>query len=270
MFTVLGGGGFIGSQLVRDLERGGYDVFSPKRGDCTLDFKNLGHVIYCIGLTSDFRSRPFATVQAHVSALAEVLEKARFDSLLYVSSTRVYGKISTASETSQLAVESTDPSDLYNISKLMGESLCLNCGRENVRVARLSNVYGADFHSGNFLTSLIRQAIQSDHITLQSTLDSVKDYVSLTDVAAVLPRIAIAGNERIYNVASGCNVSNGQIAKQLSMLTGCKVEVMPGSPLISFPVIDTGRIRTEFSFAARSLLDDLPKLVKQFQIEERA
>jgi len=33
-----------------------------------------GHVIYCIGLTADFRQKPFETIEAHVSKLAEVAQ----------------------------------------------------------------------------------------------------------------------------------------------------------------------------------------------------
>jgi len=77
-FTVLGAGGFIGSHLLAHLRQAGHDCFAPARGDATLFAEELGHVIYCIGLTADFRSRPFDTVRAHVCLLADVLEKAPF------------------------------------------------------------------------------------------------------------------------------------------------------------------------------------------------
>ena len=40
---------------------------------------------------------PFDTIRAHVSVLSEVLEHAEFESLLYLSSTRVYGRSRTTS-----------------------------------------------------------------------------------------------------------------------------------------------------------------------------
>ena len=71
---VIGGAGFIGSHLLAHLEKSGYECFAPARDDASVFERELGHVIYCIGLTADFRQRPFDTVRAHVCFLAEVLE----------------------------------------------------------------------------------------------------------------------------------------------------------------------------------------------------
>ena len=216
----------------------GYDVLTPSRTDPISRGSHLGHVIYSIGLTADFRTRPFDTVRAHVSVLSDVIERGRFDSLLYLSSTRVYGKSREAVETAQLSVDVADPSDLYNLSKLMGESICLNGGREGVRIVRLSNVYGGDFQSENFLAALIHDAIEQRRIELRTAPESSKDYVSIRDVVGILPSIAARGRERIYNVASGINVANGQLVNRLAELTGCAVVVAQNAPAVIFPTIN--------------------------------
>src|SRR6476659_903845 len=98
-FTVLGAGGLIGSRLATSLARAGHEVFAPPR-DHELNGEPLGHVIYAIGVTADFRTRPFDTVAAHVCQLQKVLSEGHFDSLLYLSSTRVYqGHTGTVDET---------------------------------------------------------------------------------------------------------------------------------------------------------------------------
>src|SRR5437868_14664917 len=89
MITVLGASGFIGSHIVRELEQRGEKYYAPAKVETIWD-KDLGNIIYCIGLTADFRTRPFDTVEAHVCKLNELLKRGRFDSLLYLSSTRVY------------------------------------------------------------------------------------------------------------------------------------------------------------------------------------
>lgn len=81
--TVLGATGYIGSRLVAHLQAQGHSVWAPVRGDAEVFTRPLGHVMYCVGLTADFRTRPFDTVDAHVGLLAEVLRRAQFDSLLY-------------------------------------------------------------------------------------------------------------------------------------------------------------------------------------------
>ena len=78
-FTVLGASGYIGSRLVAHLQAQGHTVWAPTRGDTEVFARPLGHVIYCVGLTADFRTRPFDTVDAHVGLLAEVLRRAQFD-----------------------------------------------------------------------------------------------------------------------------------------------------------------------------------------------
>lgn len=253
-WTVLGSSGTIGRRLVARLRAAGQAVETPGRGDASLYQRPLGHVIYAIGLTADFRQRPYDTVQAHVSLLAELLQRADLESLLYLSSTRVYARAASGSEDATLPVLSQDPSDLYNLSKLMGESLCLQDQRTSVRVVRLSNVVGGDDDdSANFVPSLMRDA-RSGRIVLQTAIDSIKDYIHIDDVAELLPRIAVSGRERLYNVASGTQTTHAQWVAQLVAQTGCDVEVVPGAPFVRFTPIDIGRIRAEFDFQPRSVL----------------
>lgn len=259
-FTILGAGGFIGSHLLAHLRQAGHDCYAPARGDAALFSQELGHVIYCVGLTADFRSRPFDTVRAHVCVLADVLEKARFESLLYLSSTRVYAGAAYGSEETPLMA-----GDIYNLSKLTGEALCLASGREQIRIARMSNVYGGNDDSDNFLPSLMRAATVDKRITLNTALDSAKDYVALEDVVDILPKIAVLGSHRIYNVASGRNTSNHELVEAIRALTGCAVEVAAEAPTISFPAIDIGRLRVEFDFSPSWIGDGMGTLLGQRQ-----
>lgn len=261
-FTVLGATGFIGSSLVASLRENGHIVHAPQRADPAIFASDLGHVIYCIGMTADFRSKPFETVDAHICVLADILSRASFQSLLYLSSTRVYGNSLHGQENGSLQVDPSNASDLYNLTKLAGEALCRSCGKPGVKVARVSNVVGSDPASENFLTSLIREAL-SGRIELQSDPASSKDYILLEDVVRLLPAIATSGKHWLYNVASGINLKHAEIADRLAMLTGCEVAIKPDAPRFDFPVIDNARVRNEFCFAATSVIDSLSRLVEQ-------
>lgn len=253
IWTVLGASGTIGRKLSAHLRATGNAVYTPGR-DEDLYCKPLGHVIYAIGLTADFRQRPYDTVHSHITLLAELLQQGDFDSLLYLSSTRVYGRAASSKEDSLLPVLSQDPSDLYNLSKLMGESLCLQDARAGVRVARLSNVVaGEDAESVNFVPSLLREA-RKGRIVLQTAENSVKDYIHIDDVVELLPRISAVGSERLYNVASGVQTTHAQWTAQLAIQTGCIVEVVRGAPTVSFTPINIDRIRAEFNFQPRPVL----------------
>jgi len=263
-FTILGGSGFIGSNLIRELESQSIPYWAPSRYENIFN-KHLGHVIYCIGLTADYRGRPFETVRAHVCHLVEILEKAEFESLLYLSSTRLYKGIKTAREDATLYVNPTNSDDLYNISKLMGESLCLAFGRPNVQIARLSNVYERDFLSENFLSSVIREAVENHRVVLQTTMASEKDYVHIDDVVRLLVKIALSGRHRIYNVASGVNTTNGALIEVIQQVTGCVVEVAKEATTVVFAAICIDRIRDEFDFTPSLILDSLGNLVVEYQ-----
>ncbi len=263
-FTVLGARGFIGSRLFGSLARAGHRVDAPPR-DASLRDRPLGHVLYSIGLTADFRTRPFDTVTAHVCKLNAILRDSKFESLTYLSSTRVYsGLTGTVDEASSLRVDPNAPGDLYNLSKLLGESIALHAGRP-AKIARISNVYGADHASDNFLASVMRAAVATGSVTLHATATSAKDYVSLDDVVEILPRIAVEGRASIYNVCSGTNISNAQLAERLSAIVPCRVDYAPGAEDRVFPRTSNDRLRAEFGFRAASLLDDLPALVEAFR-----
>lgn len=264
MIAVLGSSGFVGSHLVERLRELDIAHFNPGRDD-DLPRENLGDVIYCIGLTADFRMRPFETVGAHVCKLLKVLQECEFDSLLYLSSMRLYeAHIGEAREEDPIQVAPLNPIDLYNISKAMGESLLLTCGRKT-RVARLSSVYGSDFASPGFLSAVLREAISTNQVTLQTSLDAERDYVSIDDVVDALIKIARSGRHRIYNVASGVNVSNRELTQRISELTGCRVEVVPEPSQTTYPRINIDRMKKEFGFAPANILDDLDWLVELYR-----
>lgn len=265
--TVIGAKGFIGRHIMNRLEQFGIEAYGPSRDEISLFENDLGHVIYCAGVTSDFRQRPFDTIRAHVSFLTELLEKARFDSFLYVSSTRVYVNQPSdekGEEEGSLLVNPFQMEDLFNLSKITGESLCLTVNRPNVRVARVSNVCGPDFNSNNFIYSIIKDAVNDGKIVLHSSLDSEKDYISVDDVANLLIHIAHHGKQRMYNVASGINTTNKQWVDRISQYTGCEVEVVSEAKTIKFPTMNTQRIKTEFNFIPRNSVDMLEDLIQQY------
>ena len=261
--TVLGAGGFIGGRLAKFLRDTGASVEAPPRlpVEAYLDqlrAKPLGHVVYCIGLTADFREKSFETVDAHVGVLRRVLAECDFETLTYLSSTRVYIRSASTNEAAALSVDPGAPEDLFNLSKLMGESLCLASGR-TCRIARVSNVFGEGDVSQNFLTSVLRDAAKGK-VKIELSPQSTKDYVDVDDVVNWLAKIATSGSRSIYNVASGRNTSNAEIGSALRAL-GVQVEFGTNGKTIAFPEIDVLRLVGEFGKARHSVIERIPDLL---------
>jgi nucleoside-diphosphate-sugar epimerase len=263
LITVLGSSGFIGSSLVRTAAARGIQLSTPRRGD-SLRGRELGTVVYCVGLTADFRSRPLDAVQAHVALLEEVLRFCRLERLVYLSSTRVYGRTADlATEAQPIVVRPDDGDHLYNISKLLGESLTLSVAPQGC-VARLSNVYGAEPDSPNFLAEIIRVAARTGALTLRTTADSQKDYVAVEDVVEALLALALGSQRGIFNLASGSNVSNQAIAGAIERALAATVEYAPDAERVIWPVMDITRLRTELGVQPRPLAPSLDRVVQLY------
>ena len=265
MLTVLGAQGFVGSAIVNKLRQNKIAFAAPDR-DAVLTGKPLGDVIYCIGLTADFRSRPFDTIEAHVNKLSGLLKDADFNSLTYLSSARMYIHNTSTGEDSPISIDPKDPFDLYNASKITGELLALYCGRTNIKVARLSNVFGFDFNSENFITSIVKDALINKKIILRTTPDSAKDYISVDEVADLLIGLAALRTSGIYNIAGGFNVSNKDILAKIQSLTGCEIEYSEKAERIIFPVLDNQKIVKELNYENKAtILDHLETIIFNFQ-----
>jgi nucleoside-diphosphate-sugar epimerase len=243
-FSVFGAKGFIGRALTAHLRHAGHEVLALGRAD--VPPKKLGHVIYAIGLTADFRSRPFDTAHAHVGDLAKVMEQGGADSFLYLSSTRVYQGSECTYETTALRAEPLKPDHLYNLTKLAGEALVLNCGQDFARVARLSNILGPkENERDTFIGALVRDARQGT-ISLNSHPQSAKDYLWIDDAVQIIEMIALDGQQTIYNVASGTQTTHRHWVEAIAAMTGAQATFAEDAGYAGFPAIDTARIFGEF------------------------
>ncbi|MBN8534997.1 MAG: SDR family oxidoreductase [Rhizobiales bacterium] len=260
-YTVFGAGGFIGSRLSATLEAKGHAVRRVRRDTWPTRGEALGHVIFTIGMTADFRTKPFETVESQVGLLARALHDYTFESFLALSSTRVYRGAESTAETARLCVSPAEPDDLYNATKIAGEALCLALPNPEIRVVRLSNIYGWPGPSQSFLASVLEEAARTGSVAFRTGPRSSKDYLDIESVIAALTRIAESGRERIYNVAAGVNVSNAELAAALER-AGVTTCFEPGAPEPVFPVMDVSRLVSEFGIVSPSLIERLPTLLK--------
>jgi len=243
-FTVIGAGGFIGGRLAAALRARGDSVYAPARGDEGLFDQDLGTVVYCAGLTGDFHVRPFETVDAHVGLLVQVLAKARFERLIYLSSTRVYDSLGAAGgdEADILAFDPAAPRNVYDLSKALGENLTLARSDGRGAVARLSNVFDLAEGASGFLPELLREARHTRTLGRDSVPGAVRDYIHADDVVAGLLAMADQQAQGVVNVARGENVSNAELA-QVFAESGWTLNLAPDRSMPLAPVCATERLR---------------------------
>ena len=259
--AVVGARGFIGSAIARRARADGHEVMECRHD--ALPEGNLGIVLYCSGVAWGADRDPIAAYRRHVADLLPLLEPARSERLVYLSSTRVYDHASKTSEATPPALRSDDPADTYALSKLAGEGLVLSAGPQH-RVVRCSNVYGESFRSELFLSDILRQAATTGRIAIRTALDSSKDYVSVDDVAEAVLAIAAGSEHRIYNVAAGRNTTHGALLAAIARAVPFELSVAPDAPTVVAPLIDAGRLQSEFPFEPRDVLEDVGGLARAF------
>jgi len=264
MITVLGASGFIGSHFTDYLKQSHDDFFAPEKGDETIFSRPLGNVVYAIGITSDFRERPLACIDAHVCILHRLIQEGNFDSLTYLSSTRVYGIGKNTSENSALTVNPNRLDDIYNISKLMGESIVIQSGRPYMKVVRLSNVLGENQNPDTFLAQLLQEGFTTGSVTFQQALNSAKDYIHIRDVVFFVRQIAKLRESGIYNIAGGETISNASIADYMKSILGFETNVSDNAPTRSFNTINIDKIVKIFGVRPRSFSDYFPELLQHY------
>lgn len=243
-YTVLGGSGFIGSRVVNALRASGETSYVPVKGSEEIFARDLGRVFYCIGLTADYINRPFDTINAHIAYLARILAEAKFERIVYLSSTRLYDDQSSGSEGEPLLLNPTKPRHLYDLSKAMGENLCMVASGGRGRVARLSNVYDSSEGAPGFLSELLLRLKTERKFMIESSPGFSRDYISIDDVVSGLRAILDNDVPRIVNVASGENVTNQALIDCLNQ-SGCSIGFQDNKKIEHLSAVcDISRLRS--------------------------
>ena len=257
VFSLIGGSGFLGRSLNNVLKLSGHEVRVIERNKFPDVSKNCGNVIYCAGVTRDFKLRSRDIIESHVCYLSTVLRTISCDSFLYLSSARIYENYPTTNEETKIFCDPFGISNFYNLSKLFGESVVMNSSVRAPKVARLS--YVVDGISDQFFGPLIGSA-KSGVIYLKGHADTEKDFLLLDDASEILTKISLDGNSEIYNVASGCNLSFKKLGSMLENYLKCGVVFEHGWQKRSPAPIEIKKISDKFNFQPRSVVSELEKV----------
>lgn len=251
---VLGGGGFIGRNLCRALQREGHDIVvygrcaSPSETDDRTrvtwiagDFSDHDRVAavaadcsliyHLIGSTSPVQSNadPIGDLNATVVDTLTFLQRLRLPSekrLVFVSSGgTVYGVPRSLPVGED---HPTDPISAYGINKLTVEKyLHLNRHLHGLdhRVLRLANPFGehqVSRRQQGVVAAFMRAALRGEPLVIWGDGNTVRDYIHIDDVVDALLRAGrVEGiGERVINVGSGVGRSVREIADAVEAIAG--------------------------------------------------
>ena len=265
-YSVVGASGFIGSNMVNFLEKLGFNVLKIGRNLEEIEVDHLGVVVYCAGF-GDCLNNPNNVIDANVSFLSEVLNKFSYDKLFYISSTRVYLDNQSGAEKSALKLSMGDSRRLFNLTKLTAEALMSQYA--NAIALRVSNVYGNAFKSPLFLPSIVRDAISKKVMNIYTTPNYAKDYINVEDVCTVIYQLSQIENlqHKVYNLASGKNISSEQIVSTIINKTDTDVIWHDVKHEDHFPPISIKRIQQEINYNPSSVLHDLGEMINLFSVK---
>ncbi len=181
------------------------------------------YIIYVAGTTSDYLAKPRQTVETQTYGLQLCLERFKICAgFLFISSTRVYGRITSGeplTEETQAIVTPMQLDNVYDSAKRLGESLCLRASVFNntrALVVRLSNIYGLKERSNShtIITTLIRQSLMHRHMELTGPPISLRNYCSAIDAAqGILKTLMKGAPGQAYNIGSAEHLLTKEVAE---------------------------------------------------------
>lgn len=261
MFTIFGHSGFLGSNLVKRLKKK-KEIFLPPRGKFLFK-KNLGHIIYCIG-SDNWKSDTYNSFNANLGYLPLIIKNNKFKSFTYISSCRIYNNSKKTSEDCSFNLNPTFDTEYYNLKKILSENFLFS-SKINFKIIRVSNIYGYSPKSPLVFPMFVKNAINKKKIFISINKNSSKDFIHIDDVVKMIIKIITKSKSNIYNLASGKNIKLITLAKAIQKKIGSKIILKNQSKKIIEPKININKIKKEFNFKPKKLLDDLEKVINKYK-----
>lgn len=167
---------------------------------------------------------PILDSQVNVLGTLNVLEACRHAGVrrvVHSSSAGIFGELKHLPIREDHPVEPDTP---YGASKLAGEKLCLAYGKlydlETVAL-RYFNVYGPNQRFdqyGNVIPIFVFQLLRGEPITIFGDGEQTRDFVSVRDVVEANLRAAASGAGGAFNIASGTRITINELARLVAGL----------------------------------------------------
>ncbi len=291
--AVTGGGGFIGSALLRRLCRDGFvtralisppgakvpappvgvdarygqidrlECVQPLVADCDVVFHLAGPPS-----VADSFAAPVEYARVHVGGTAAVLEACRrsgITRIVYVSSAEVYGRPERVPVDESDRLEARSP---YAAAKIGAEHMvrAYRCSHDlEAIVLRPFSIYGPGQSTSGVVGTILEQATRIGEIQVHD-LRSVRDFCFVEDLVTAIVSAGtqpLIDAEPIYNVGSGRGTSIRQLIRVVGDLLGYPLRVgrapgrdRPAATEVPVLVANPDRIARALGWTAATCLAD--------------
>ena len=233
---VTGGAGFVGREVVRQLQLKGYAITVLDKADKPEDFKHFKYIKgniqnaakcvmasagqdYIIHLAArpripDSFVNPDDYFDDNVTGTRNILTAAHavgIRKFVYASSSSIYGN----NPAPHKPYHKPDPLNYYAMTKLFGEHLCKqykNMFDVNYNVLRFFTVYGPEQpgcdDKGLMIAKFARLAHDGEPLTVHGDGEFKRDYIHVSDVArGIIASMESRVKSEVFNLGTGTNIS---------------------------------------------------------------
>ncbi len=293
--VVIGGNGFIGSNIVRYFCKNGHSVVScdsryPRyvcdgveyisvSDKCVTSYEDIlqpGDYVILLrwyGVAATSVSEQIVSTEFNIidtMRIMEICARKQVHAVVFSSSGgTVYGI------PQYIPIDEghpTHPLSLYGNQKLMIENYIQMVARLNglrAYVLRISNPYGPGqepFRGQGVIATFLADTLMNRPIEIWGKGTENRDYVYIDDLAECFEKlIAYAGDEVVFNVGSGIETSINQIIESVEMVTGkdvVKIYKQEKLCQVSSNVLNCKRAEKELDWKAHTKLNDGIKKMK--------
>ena len=233
---VIGASGLVGSHCMRYLKEKEISVigthrnfeqidtyyFDPLNKNC-FDFLNINHfspdiIIHCGALThvdycEDHQNDSFNQTVESTRRIVDYCTQNRIK-LVYISTDYVFDGINGP----YFESAEVNPINVYGKHKLAAEELVKKL--EKYLIVRITNVYGEEARSKNFISSLVSLIKSNEERILKLPFDQYATPTYAGDIAKMIYMLLSENKEGLYNLSSTDYYNRYQLAKKIKSYFG--------------------------------------------------